>query len=292
MRPGPSPTLTGFTSKISYRGLKLFCLSPLRLPVPPLGLRGLKFRARNPIDSRAILNRFPISPPWPLLGSWPLGLGGRGADYSEVAATFQRSGASNQSVARLIDIDIPPDVLASARFGSERAQAAIYAALAPATFGLIRRLVGSRALAEDLFQDSMMAVFQGLGTYRAEAPLGAWARQIAVSKCLMYLRSPWHRARLRITSDMDVGTQSVEALLPVTPGPLAESLDVERALASLAPTARAVVWLFEVEGYSHEEIAQSFGRSISFSKSQLARAHVKLREWFEPRMDRQTCTTL
>jgi RNA polymerase sigma-70 factor (ECF subfamily) len=78
----------------------------------------------------------------------------------------------------------------------------------------------------------------------------------------------------------------------VTPGPRAENLDVERALASLAPTARAVVWLFEVEGYSHEEIAQSFGRSVSFSKSQLARAHIKLREWFEPRVDRQTCTTL
>ena len=220
---------------------------------------------------------------------------GRGADYSEVAATFQRVDASKLFVTRLIHIEVPPDVLASARFGSERAQAAIYSALAPATFGLVRRLVGCQALAEDLFQDTMMAVFQGLNTYRGEAPLGAWVRQIAVSKCLMYLRSPWHRARLRLSGDTDsdsgVGS-GVEAFLPVTPGPLAEGVDVERALASLGPTPRAVVWLFEVEGYSHEEIARSFGRSISFSKSQLARAHMKLREWFEPRVDRQTCTTL
>lgn len=196
-------------------------------------------------------------------------------------------------MARLVDIDIPPDLLAGARFGSERAQAAVYAALAPATFGLVRRLVGSRALAEDLFQETMMAVFQGLGTFRGEAPLGAWVRQIAMSKCLMYLRSPWHRARLHIISESDSADgRTVEAMLPATPGPRAENLDVERALASLAPTARAVVWLFEVEGYSHEEIAQFFGRSISFSKSQLARAHVKLRAWFEPRVDRQTCTTL
>jgi RNA polymerase sigma factor (sigma-70 family) len=195
-------------------------------------------------------------------------------------------------VARLVDIDIAPDVLASARFGSERAQVAVYAALAPATFGLIRRLMGSRCLAEDLFQETMMAVFQSLGTFRGEAPLGAWVRQIAVSKCLMYLRSPWHRARLCLNSDGDSDARSMEALLPATPGPRAENLDVERALASLAPTARAVVWLFEVEGYSHEEIAQSFGRSISFSKSQLARAHTKLRDWFEPPVDGQTCTTL
>ena len=194
-------------------------------------------------------------------------------------------------MARLVEIDVPPDVLASARFGSERAQAAIYAAVAPATFGLVRRLAGSRALAEDLFQETMMAVFQGLAGFRGEAPLGAWVRQVAVSKCLMYLRSPWHWARLRLGSEGDSGAWSVDALLPATPGPRAEVLDVERALASLAPTARAVVWLFEVEGYTHEEIAQSFGRSVSFSKSQLARAHSKLREWFEPSVDRQTCTT-
>ena len=195
-------------------------------------------------------------------------------------------------MARLVEIDVPPDVLASARFGSERAQAAIYAAVAPATFGLVRRLAGSRALAEDLFQETMMAVFQGLSGFRGEAPLGAWVRQIAVSKCLMYLRSPWHWARLRLGSESDLDGRWIDALLPATPGPRAEVLDVERALASLAPTARAVVWLFEVEGYSHEEIAQSFGRSVSFSKSQLARAHTKLRQWFEPPVDRQTCTTL
>jgi hypothetical protein len=39
---GPSPSLTGFTSGISPRGLKLCCLSPLRLPIPPLGHRGIK----------------------------------------------------------------------------------------------------------------------------------------------------------------------------------------------------------------------------------------------------------
>ncbi len=193
-------------------------------------------------------------------------------------------------MARLTDIDVPPDVLARARSGNEGAQAAIYAAVAPATFGLVRRLAGSKALAEDLFQETMMAVFQSLASFRGEAPLGAWVRQIAVSKCLIYLRSPWHRARLKLT--YDEGSDWVESLLPATPGPRAEVVDLERALASLAPTARAVVWLFEVEGYSHEEIAQSFGRSVSFSKSQLARAHAKLRQWFEPPGDSQACTTL
>ena len=250
-------------------------------------------------------------------------------------------------VGRLADIDVAADVLARARQGDQCAQAAVYAAVAPAAFGLIRRLAGDRSLAEDLFQDTMMAVFQGLENFRGEAPMGAWVRRIAVSKCLMHLRSPWHRARVRLRSELEGGSQedssfgsgggtdagawapgrggcsigwtagdrrsitpataeqgparsfdgeysriggsAPERALLSTPAPDPEWLDVERALASLSPTARAVVWLFEVEGYSHEEIAHSFGKSVSFSKSQLARAHAKLRQWFDPPLNDRTC---
>jgi RNA polymerase sigma-70 factor (ECF subfamily) len=192
-------------------------------------------------------------------------------------------------VSRLTEICVAEDLLLRARCGEESAQAHIYTTMAPATFGLIRRIVGSRALAEDLFQDTMMTVFERLGGFRGEAPLGAWVRRIAVTKCLMYLRSPWHRARLAIDRPDDAAPGREELLRLVVPDARAERLDVERALATLSPTARAVVWLYDVEGYSHEEIAQSFGRSISFSKSQLARAHARLREWFEPQTDRQPC---
>ncbi|HVY82925.1 MAG TPA: sigma-70 family RNA polymerase sigma factor [Steroidobacteraceae bacterium] len=193
-------------------------------------------------------------------------------------------------MSRLAEIRVSEELLFKARCGEERAQSSLYAALAPATFGLIRRIVTSRALAEDLFQDTMMTVFERLGAFRGEAPLGAWVRRIAITKCLMYLRSPWHRARLAIDRDHDEEALSREELQRlVVQDARAEQLDIERALATLSPTARAVVWLYDVEGYSHEEIAQAFGRSISFSKSQLARAHARMREWFEPTTDRQPC---
>lgn len=194
-------------------------------------------------------------------------------------------------MAKLADIDVPEGLLASARAGGEDARARLYAALAPATFALIRRLVGVRAVAEDLFQDTMMTLFEHLDAYRGEGPLGRWVRRIAVSKCLMYLRSPWHRARLELAGRVAPELDAAESVAPVVPALPPECLDIERALASLSSTARAVVWLYEVEGYSHQEIAQSFGRSVSFSKSQLARAHRHLREWFEPKRVREPCTT-
>jgi RNA polymerase sigma factor (sigma-70 family) len=193
-------------------------------------------------------------------------------------------------VTRLADTAVPEETLAQARAGDQAARAAIYAALAPATFTLIRRMVGQRALAEDIFQDTMMMLYERLPQFRREAPLGAWLRQIAISRCLMYLRSPWRRARLRLEGVELLAAQD-EACL-VTAAYRGDSIDVERALASLGPTARAVVWMYEVEGYSHQEIAREFGRSISFSKSQLARAHVRLRAWFAPQEDRPSCNLI
>ena len=82
-------------------------------------------------------------------------------------------------MARLVDIDVPAEILERARAGDELAQAEIYTAVAPATFTLIRRIVADRAIAEDLFQDTLMSLYQCLKSFRGEAPLGAWLKQIA-----------------------------------------------------------------------------------------------------------------
>jgi RNA polymerase sigma factor (sigma-70 family) len=194
-------------------------------------------------------------------------------------------------VAKLVQIRVAADLVAQACRGDERAESEIYAAVAPATYGLIRRLVGSGAQAEDVFQDTMMTFYERLPTFRAAAPIGAWLRQIAISKCLMYLRSPWHRARLQLDGASEEDLWNAQLDHPSQAAPIAECTDVERALASLSPTARAVVWLFEVEGYSHDEIGCAFGRTASFSKSQLARAHHRLRAWFEPAVEPPACTS-
>lgn len=54
-------------------------------------------------------------------------------------------------------------------------------------------------------------------------------------------------------------------------------LELDRALAGLPPGYRAVFVLFDVEGYSHDEIAAILGRSAGTSKSQLHKARTKLR---------------
>jgi RNA polymerase sigma-70 factor (ECF subfamily) len=171
---------------------------------------------------------------------------------------------------RLADINPDPSTLARLASDDIEAQRELYGQLAGPVFALTRRLIRDRAASEDLFQDSMMAVFRHAKDFRGQAPFGAWVRQIVVRRCLMHLRSPWQRARLALGV--------AEVAEPVQPElPLAELVDLDRALARLSGVARTVLWLHDVEGLTHNEIATTFGRTVSFSKSQLARAHKQLR---------------
>jgi RNA polymerase sigma-70 factor (ECF subfamily) len=180
-------------------------------------------------------------------------------------------------MSRLTDLTFPPDLLERAGQGDLVAQERLYRELSPPVFALIRRLVGDWATAEDLFQDSLMLVFRDLPQFRGEAPFGVWVRRIAVSRCFMHLRSPWQRAR-RALSDLtyadDAADDAVFGLREASDS--GDQIDLSRALAQLKPVARTVLWLHDVEGYTHEEIARGYGRTVSFSKSQLARAHEAL----------------
>jgi DNA-directed RNA polymerase specialized sigma24 family protein len=178
-----------------------------------------------------------------------------------------------------LDSDLPPETLARARAGAVDAQEAIYRAYQRPVRTLARRLVVGVAVAEDLAQDVFVEVLTRLDQYDGYGSFAGWVRSITVNKCLMHLRSPWRRARSWLgAAGEGAGDEWQERGSPPVTG---DAVDLERALARLGDTARAVVWLHDVEGYTHAEIGRLLGGTASFSKSQLARAHARLRELLE-----------
>ncbi len=171
---------------------------------------------------------------------------------------------------------VEPEVLERARRGERAAHAELYTVFAPMVYTLAYRMLLSRALAEDILQETFVEVLTKISTYRGEAELGFWVRRIAVNKCLMHLRSSW-TSRRSAADDFD--------LIEGEAAPVERHDALERALASLSDTARAVVWLHDVEGYTHQEIARLMRRTPSFSKSQLARAHERLRKALHGALD-------
>jgi RNA polymerase sigma-70 factor (ECF subfamily) len=196
-------------------------------------------------------------------------------------------------MSQFMGIEVSPEVLSAARGGDSRAQEAIYRCYQRPVYSLIRRLIARPAIADELFQDTFIEILRSLPSYCGDGAFGGWVRAIAVSKCLMYLRSRWHRSFAYL--DADENEPLADLLIDTASGPDAQvqaSSDVERALATLPPLTRTVVWLHDVEGYTHAEIAQVMGRTASFSKSQLARAHQRLRELLDPQSESLPCTHL
>jgi len=180
-------------------------------------------------------------------------------------------------------MQVSSDTIRAAAGGDAVAQEAIYRECSRPVYAVIRRLIPNAATADDIFQDVFVEVLRSIGTYSGDGAFGGWVRTIAVNKCLMHLRSPWHRSLLWL--DADEGDDEPR-FQPIDPGPHPETqaaaADLERALATLPALTRSVVWLHDVEGYKHHEIARMLGRSTGFSKSQLARAHVRLRKLLDP----------
>jgi RNA polymerase sigma factor (sigma-70 family) len=176
------------------------------------------------------------------------------------------------------EIDAMASTVAAAQTGDERAHAALYAHYSRRIYTLIFRLVPRRAHAEDLLHDTFVEVLRSIGTYAGQGSFEGWLRTIAVNKCLSQLRSPWHRSLIWVDASLN-GIHELEVDdTPPLDTTLAAQSQLESALRRLNPISRAVVWLHDVEGYTHVEIARALGRTPSFSKSQLSRAHARLRE--------------
>jgi RNA polymerase sigma factor (sigma-70 family) len=177
-------------------------------------------------------------------------------------------------MARISEIRIPDADVVAARAGEARALEAVYEATAGAIYTLLRRLVRRPAIAEELLQETFVDVLEHIGAFEGRCPLPAWIRAIAVNRALMYLRSPWHRGLEWLDKDPGGADR-----LPAPEHDPAAAIDtgLERALMTLPALTRAIVWLHDVEGYTHQDIGFALGRTPSYSKSQLSRAHRRLR---------------
>ena len=166
-------------------------------------------------------------------------------------------------------------LVAAARGGSVAAFESLYRRHAARVHGVVARLVGGVGTrAEDLTQEAFVRAWQALPEFRGDAAFGTWLHRLAVNITLMDMRS----RRVRSHDDGDD-----EALDWVGEGDSAGhatalGMDLQRAVASLPPRARAVLVLYDIEGWKHEEIAVELGMAVGSSKAQLHRARALLRE--------------
>lgn len=181
-----------------------------------------------------------------------------------------------RTMSKFVDIQIDPGIVRLAARGDARAHEIIYRTFGTPVYSICLRFTRVPAQAEDLLQETFIEVIRSIRSFRGDAPLGAWIRRIAVTKSLMYLRSAWHSRGQSLDDDFDEAVAVHADGHPEFSSP-DEAMDLDAALANLPAISRTVVWLHDVEGFTHKEIADLMGKTESFSKSQLSRAYQRLR---------------
>ena len=157
--------------------------------------------------------------------------------------------------------------------GDVRAFEALYRRHARRIHAVLWRLCGHEARAEDLVQDAFVRAWQALPGFRFESAFSTWLHRLAVNTALMELRARRGGEALETGDDALDHHATVDSAGHRT----ALGIDLERAVATLPPRARAVLVLHDIEGWKHEEIAAALEMAVGTSKAQLHRARGLLR---------------
>lgn len=156
--------------------------------------------------------------------------------------------------------------------GDGEAYGRIYRRHSPRIYAVLWRLCGGNAArAEDALQEAFLQAWRALPGFRFESSLATWLHRLGVNAALMELRSAAGR---------DAAAEDGEDMLEQLPAPqrcAGTALDLERALETLPPRARAVLVLHDIEGWKHQEIADQLQMAVGSSKAHLHRARGLLR---------------
>lgn len=157
-------------------------------------------------------------------------------------------------------------------------------------YGIIYNMTSNREDAADLTQDAFIKAFQSIHRFGGQSSFFTWLYRIAVNSTLSHLRKARIRSFFsleRVDADEPVSKEIIEALTDRTGAErdsyvreLQEKLN--DAMQKLSIKHRTVVTLFEIDGLSHQEIAEVMNCSIGTVRSRLHYAKQLLQAELQP----------
>lgn len=148
-----------------------------------------------------------------------------------------------------------------------KAQHLLYDLYHKRLLGICMRYGKSNTEAEDILQMGMMKIFKNIGTFTGNGSLEGWMKRVVVNVAIDNFRKNSKHYHLEELDRIDE--------VPVIDPEAAENLavdDIMMAVQQLPDGYRMVFNLYAMEGYTHHEIAEQLGVSVSTSKTQLLRA--------------------
>lgn len=184
---------------------------------------------------------------------------------------------------------VADELVRKAQAGEMLAHSEIYRTYSQAVMTLAMGICRNTHAAEDVVANTFIRLIDRISSFEFRAPFGMWLRQIAVNESLTYLRK--QKKHASISTDeynfFDVH-DSQHDQSSATMGFSGSSIDftedhctkheLSEVLSHLPENVRVILWLKEIEGYTHNEIAEMVNKTPSYSKSVVARGYKFLRD--------------
>ena len=168
------------------------------------------------------------------------------------------------------------DLVKGCQKGKAKYQRLLYKLYAPKMLGVCMRYFRTRDEAQDALQDGFVKVFTKIKDFRGSGSLEGWIRRIMVNTSLNL-----HRDNLKRMYHLDVDDEHVQIADHSFDYDHFNVEDIMRLVQQLPDGYRIVFNMYDIDGYSHKEIAEALNISVNTSKSQLLKARRHLRKELE-----------
>jgi RNA polymerase sigma-70 factor, ECF subfamily len=172
----------------------------------------------------------------------------------------KRPGSDKPGSANPADSADEAELIARCRADERPAQDELYNRYRRQVAANLYRVLGDRTDLEDLVQEVFVIAFRGLERFRGDARLSTWLYRICVNVALGRIRTRKRRPAAFGVPDLDLA--AIDPSLTERPETPDKSLErrqdqerVYRALETLPPKKRIVLYLHEIEGLDLKEIA-------------------------------------
>lgn len=146
-------------------------------------------------------------------------------------------------------------------------------------YNIAIRFLNNKMDAEDILQESFIKAFNNLEELKNKDLFGSWLKRIVINNCISLQR------KRRIAFE-EINEEKYGELVELDEGvPEVDPAQVHDAIKELPPKGRTVLVLRALEGYSHKEIAETLGISVSTSKTQYSRALSLLNKKLKGKID-------
>jgi len=147
--------------------------------------------------------------------------------------------------------------------------------------GVCMRYTGNKTEAQDVVHDAFIKVFLSLSKFENKGSLEGWIRRIMVNSAIDHVRKKREMFLSGDESKIEALEDDVNEQFEIEIYTKIKADLVMKCVQQLSPAYRTVFNMYIVENYSHQEIAEILNISVGASKSNLAKAKMRVQELFK-----------